>query len=299
MEWAGGDGTPCGEAWWVVVGRLCCQLHAGPGSGRQEVTYGTSGSSPLHIILSLLSSQMAEVTPLTRFSYGYFRDKRGRAHRRSVWGLVLKKKLAYYSVFSCIDYGPGCMGTTRIWPTSYPAFMLPILSYSSTWRAGGSYQLVPKVPQLQDISISLTTTFPITHVVIKWRMWSLVLSGLPSSPPGNAGLHVHTWWRCWAALQGDLLPLPLASGLSDCPPLLLSPVRASLLLVAYEMLVLLKVLPLAPLSFSCNPRSGQVQASSQCQWASASNSQPLSPSPGLQTSFLLNISTDLPHKYLK
>lgn len=144
MEWAGGDGTPCGEAWWVVVGRLCCQLQAGPGSGRQEVTYGTSGSSPLHIILSLLSSQMAEVTLLTRFSDGYFRDKRGRAHRRSVWGLVLKKKLAYYSVFSCIDHGPGCMGTTRIWPTSYLAFMLPILSYSSTWRAGGSYQLVPK-----------------------------------------------------------------------------------------------------------------------------------------------------------
>ena len=79
----------------MVVGRLCCQLRAGPGSGRQEVTYGTSGSSPLHIILSLLSSQMAEVTPLTRFSYGYFRDKRGRAHRRSVWGLVLKKKLVH------------------------------------------------------------------------------------------------------------------------------------------------------------------------------------------------------------
>ena len=68
------------------VGRLdgwrwedwCCQLQAGPGNGRQEVTYRTSGSSPLHIILSLLSSQMAEVTPLTRFSDGYFRDKLGR-----------------------------------------------------------------------------------------------------------------------------------------------------------------------------------------------------------------------------
>ena len=86
----------------MVVGRLCCQLQAGPGSGRQEVTYGTSGSSPLHIILSLLSSQMAEVTLLTRFSDGYFRDKRGRAHRRSVWGLVLKKKLAYCSVFPAL-----------------------------------------------------------------------------------------------------------------------------------------------------------------------------------------------------
>lgn len=68
------------------VGRLdewcwedgCFQLQAGPGSGQQELTYGTSGSSPLHIILSLLSSQMAEVTPLTRFSDGYFRDKMGR-----------------------------------------------------------------------------------------------------------------------------------------------------------------------------------------------------------------------------
>jgi len=86
----------------VVVGRLCCQLQAGPGSGRQEVIYGTSGSSPLHIMLSLLSSQMAEVTPLTRFSDGYFRDKRGRAHRRSVWGLVLKRKLAYCSVFPAL-----------------------------------------------------------------------------------------------------------------------------------------------------------------------------------------------------
>lgn len=109
-------------------------------------------------------------------------------------------------------------------------------------RAGGSYQLVLKMPQLTDIYISLTIIFAVTHTVIKSKTHATCPFDTPFPPSFQ-------YWLLCSYLVTELRSLRTTSpyrwitfftfGLCDCGcPLPSFTFRVFLSLVAYEVLVL-------------------------------------------------------------
>lgn len=121
-------------------------------------------------------------------------------------------------------------------------------------RAGGSYQLVLTMPQLKDIYMSLMTTSCHTYcnkvrTVCCLSFWgSLPFLHLMLASMFIPDYRVEKVWNN-NPLQVELLPFPLASVTPGriLPSFTFRPLCPS---VAFEVLVLLKILSLAPFIFS-------------------------------------------------